>query len=192
MSRRMRAALVSLVFLTAGTAAAGDAYRHSDSIIVAKSPEEIWKISTAYSETCEKGCKYYRKDVVAIRKLSYKASSTRWYTWTHMSPTLKDVKYFTEVSLEKKAGGHFVANSRQLDDSDKELLKTLEEKTGLDHSAAFDKVNSRLSTESAGEGKTKVEQLVTLTASGMVAMWPGKIRDGMKGSVDQTLKNFQK
>ncbi len=183
---------MSLVLLSAGTAAAGDDYRHSASIVVAKTPAEIWKISSAYSETCDKGCKYYRKDVVEVRKLSYKASSTRWYTWTHMSPTLRDVKYFTEVKLEQKPGGHFVSNSRQLDDSDKAEIKALEEKTGLDHSPAFDKVNSRLSTTSAGEGKTKVEQLVTLTASGMVSMWPAKIREGMKNSMDQTLKNFQK
>ena len=80
----------------------------------------------------------------------------------------------------------------ELDDSDEALIKKLKEETSLNHSPAFDTVNSRLSTEGAGGGKTRVEQFVTLTASGMVSLWPSKIRKGMKRSVGQTLKNFQK
>lgn len=145
---------------------------------------------TDYANTCDKGCKYSRPNLVAVKKLNYKSTSNRWYTWSHISNTLKDVKFFTEVSLQRGADGQFVANNRQLDESDASLIKALEAKTGLSHSPAFDAGNTRTTTSKTKDGKTKVAQVVTLRASGMVAMWPGKIREGIRESVATTFKNI--
>lgn len=186
--RQMGAGLALL--LLAGTAAAGDV-RYTASHTTAKSPEAVLEVLSAYSKTCDKGCKYSRPNLVVVRKVSHQSTTSKYYTWTHLSNTLKDVKYFTEVKIEKKEDGHFVLRNRQLDKSDKSLIASLEDKTGLPHSPAFDGGVTVTVTESVGT-KTKVTQNVTVVAGTLASLWEGRIRDGMKESVDATFQNIER
>lgn len=159
--------------------------------MTSRSPAQIWSILTDYENICN-NCKYKRDDLVVVKKLSYKATESKYYTWSHVSSTIKDVKYFTEVTVTKKADGTFVANNRQLNDKDGDLIKVLEEKTGLKHSPAFDRGNTHSVTEILPDGKTKITQTVTLTVSGMLAMWEGRVLANMKKSLQLTFEQLGK
>jgi hypothetical protein len=106
-----------------------------------------------------------------------------------VSSTLKEVKYFTHVSITRHADGNITANNRQVGENEKQLIKQLEEQTGLKHSPAFDSGNTKTVTKSRADGKTEMTQIVTLTASGVIAMWAGKIREGMRDNVGWTFEN---
>lgn len=178
------------LFLLAGSAVASDV-SYAASHTTEKSPAAVLEVLSAYDKTCDKGCKYSRPNLVVVKKVAHQSTASRYYTWTHLSNTIKDVKYFTEVKIEKKAGGHFVLNNRQLDKSDKTLIASLESKTGLSHSPAFDGGATITVTETVGD-KTKVTQNVTVIAGTLASIWGGRIRDGMKESVDATFKNIER
>lgn len=183
--RHPLAALLSLVLLSAW-AFAGD-LRYQASHVTSRSPDQIWGVLTDYKNICST-CKYKRDDLVEVRKIPYQATDKKFYTWSHVTSTVKDVKYFTEVTVTRKSDGNFIFDNRQLDNSDSALIKILEEKTGLKHSPAFDRGNTHSVTEILPDGKTKLTQTVTLTVSGMLAMWEGRVLSSMKKSVEVTFR----
>jgi hypothetical protein len=176
------------MLLIATIAQAGD-FRYQASHVTSKSPEQVWEVMTDYARTCSKGCRYKRPDLVVVKKLNFRAKADSWYTWSHVSSTLKEVKYFTHVSITRHADGNITANNRQVGENEKQLIKQLEEQTGLKHSPAFDSGNTKTVTKSRADGKTEMTQIVTLTASGVIAMWAGKIREGMRDNVGWTFEN---
>lgn len=179
----------SVLLLSATVFAA--TFQHSAEHVTDKSPEHVWKVLTAYDETCDKGCKYSRPSLVKVVKLSHQATPTRWYTWSHVGSTLKDAKYFTEVALVRKSEGHFTTVNRQLDGSDKALIESLESKTGLKHSPLFDGGSTKTST-SRRANRTVVSQVVTLETGAVVGLWAGRIREEMAKNVSATFRNIEK
>lgn len=188
-TRRLARRLVLTGLLLSATALAGD-IRYQASRITSKSPEQLWSIMTDYAQTCDKGCKYKRPDLVVVKKIPFRSGKDNWYTWSHVSTTLKDVTYFTHVTIVRKDDGNIVANNRQVAQHDKELIATLEKHSGLKHAPAFDAGNTQTVTETVPGGKTKITQVVTLTASGVLALWEGKIRAEMKENIDRTFENI--
>jgi hypothetical protein len=128
---------------------------------------------------------------VKVQKLQFYATSTRWYTWSHVGNTFKDAKYFTEVTLQRKPDGHFTTVNRQLDANDKALVETLESKTGLKHSPIFDGGSTKTITSSSGDN-TVVSQVVTLEVGALIGLWAGKIQEEMEKNISATFRNIEK
>lgn len=184
---KVRVGLASFlsVLLLSGVALAGD-LKYSASHVTSKSPDQVLSILTDYPNICSKGCKYQRDDLVVVKKVSYLSGASEWYTWSHVKSTMKDVTFFTHVKVQKSGNGTFTSDNRQLGKNDAKLIAELEKKTGLKHAPAFDEGNTHSTTQLLPEGKTKITQTVTLSVSGMLAMWEGKILDNMKKSLAST------
>lgn len=189
--RTLRALWTGASVLLLSATAWAATFQHAAEHVTDKSPEHVWKVLTAYDKTCEKGCKYSRPSLVKVVKVSHQATPTRWYTWSHVASTLKDAKYFTEVTLARKAEGHFTTVNRQLDGSDKALIEALESKTGLKHSPIFDGGSTKTTTTKRAN-RTVVTQVVTLETGAVVGLWAGKIREEMAKNVSATFRNIEK
>lgn len=164
-------------------------FQYTATHTTSKSPVEVWRIMTAYADTCDKGCKYYRPSLVKVQKLAFESTPTRWYTWTHVSSSVKDAKFFSEVTIDKRADGHFKTVNRQLDSGDKQIVATLESKTGLKHSPVFD--SGSTTTHTRAEGKnTFITQTVTVHTGAVVGLWSNRIRDEMRKNVAATFANI--
>ena len=189
---RRRSWLVGMATLLVAGAAWAGSYAHSATHVTKKSSEHVLSVLTAYGNYCNEGCKYYGPDVKEFVQVPYKKTATAWYTWTYVSTTMKDVKYFNRVTLTKKDDGSFVLVTRQLDAKDEAVVKGLVEKTGKEHSPAFDTGKTVFTVGPVEDGKTKVVQSMSMTASGMLDMFGGKIKDGMKAGAEATFKNIEK
>lgn len=160
--------------------------------VTKKSPEHVLEVLTGYGKTCDKGCKYYGPDLVEFVALSQKRTATSWYTWSHVSTTMKTVKYFSFVQLAKKDDGSFVMTTRQLEEKDKAVIEDLSKASKKEHSPAFDSGTTKFTVTKLADGQTKVVQAMKMTASGMLAMFGGKIQDGMKKGAAVTFQNIEK
>jgi hypothetical protein len=160
--------------------------------VTKKSPEHVLEVLTGYGKTCDKGCKYYGPDLVEFIALPQKKTATSWYTWSHVSTTMKTVKFFSFVQLAKKDDGSFVMTTRQLEDKDKAVIDELSKASKKEHSPAFDSGTTKFTVTKLADGQTKVIQAMTMSASGMLAMFGGKIRDGMKNGAAVTFQNIEK
>ncbi len=176
------------LLLIVGVALAGT-HRLTGTHLTRKSPAQVWTILTAYSDYCEKGCRYERPNLVRVKKLSQHETDTSWYTWSHVDNILRDVTYFSKVTVKWDREGGFSTDTLQLDASHQKLIDELEEKTGLKHRPAFDTANTTTTVAKNG-GKTFVRQDVVLTASGVLDMWPAKIEQGIRDHMDATFKNI--
>jgi len=179
------------VLLLAGTAWAGS-YAHVATHVTAKSPEHVLAVLTSYGQVCNEGCKYYGPDVKEFIQVSHKKTATSWYTWTFVSTTMRDVKYFNKVTQIVKSDGTILLVTRQLDESDKALVDELVKATGKPHGPAFDTGKTVFVIRKQDDGKTKVVQDMAMTASGMLDMFGDKIKDGMKVGAAATFKNIEK
>lgn len=177
--------------LLVAASAAAATFQHVAEHVTQKSPSHVWKVLSAYDETCDKGCKYSRPSLVKVVKISHGATPTRWYTWSNISSPVKDAKYFTEVTLSRQSGGHFSTVNRQLDASDKALIEVLERKTGLKHAPVFDGGSTKTVTLSRGE-QTVVKQIVTVETGAVIGLWARKIREEMEKNVSATFRNIEK
>jgi hypothetical protein len=164
-------------------------FSHVAKHTTSKSPQEAWRIMTSYSQTCERGCKYYRPNLVKVKKLGYKATSTSWYTWTHVASALKDGKYFTKVTIKRLPDGNFVSDNRQIDRSQKALIEKLEKASGLKHSPIFDGGGTKTVTKIVG-GKTVLTQTLSVHTGAFVGLWEGRIREGLRKAAAATFKNI--
>ena len=177
---------VSLLCTTAIAFAAKN-FEHTESHLSPNSPAKVEAILRDYGNYCDHGCRYSRPNLVKIRLLDYKKSDTSWYTWTYVSTTFKDVKYFTHVQLNRKKDGAFHWQSQQV--KDPQLLRTLKAKTGLDHKPAFVGGSTSITAVKQGSG-TKFTQHVVVEADGFLARFPGKIIAGIKKSFRWTFHNI--
>lgn len=185
----LRAALLfSVLCLVWAPSATAKEHHHEGSHATSKSPTEVVAILTAYDQTCESGCRYARPNLKEIRRLSYRSTTSRWYTWSEIKNTIRNVKFFTEVTLES-SGAARTLKSRQLDDGDGPLIAALEEHTGLPHSPAFDRALTVTALEPHGD-VTRVTQSVFLSSSGMLSMWSGKIIASVKESMEAVFSNI--
>jgi len=185
----IRAWSLALAVLLSATLAWAGSHRRTASHMTQKSPAQVWDILTDYPEICGKGCRYERPNLVRVTKLGYQATDHAWYTWSHVENTLRDVTYFSKVTVSWNGDGTFTTDTLQLDGSHKDLIASLKQKTGLDHHPAFDTALTRTIVKKE-DGKTKVTQKVELTASGMLELWPGKIMDGIVEHMNATFRNI--
>ncbi len=186
-----RLAVFAAVFLLSVVALAAKVFAHSASHQTKKTPEQVLAVLTAYGQICNKGCKYEGQDVVEFIQLPYKKTETSWFTYTFVSTTMRDVRYFSRVSLTKKEDGSIAMTTRQLEESDKALIAELESKSGRKHDPAFEAGKTTFSIVPV-EGGTKVTQAISMTASGMVAMFGSQIEEGMRNGVKGTFRNIEK
>ncbi len=189
--RLRRAAGAGAAALLLSVVAWAATFQHSAQLKTEKSPEHVLHVLTAYDDTCDSGCRYSRPSLIRVAKLTYKATPTRWYTWSHVGSAIKDAKYFTEVTVEKRADGHFTTENRQLDKDDKALIEVLEKKTGLKHAPVFDGGSTKTTTHALSD-KTVVSQVVTVHTGAVVGLWAGKIREEMEKNVAATFRNIEK
>lgn len=171
---------------------AASVFAHTAEHVTKKSPEHVLEVLTAYGKTCDKGCKYYGPDLVEFVALPVKRTAATWYTWSHVSTTMKTVKYFSVVQLTKQADGGFVMTTRQLEEKDKALVDELSKATKKEHSPAFDSGVTKFTVTKLPDGQTKVIQAMKMSASGMLAMFGGKIEGGMKNGATVTFQNIEK
>ena len=157
--------------------------------VTQKSPEKIWSILTAYPDICAKGCRYERPNLIRVKKVSYLASETSWYTWSHVENAIRDVTYFSKVTINWRENGDFTTDTLQLNDSHRELIDALKKKTGLDHRPAFDTANTTTTVRKSGE-RTQVTQKVVLTSSGLLDLWPAKVLAGIREHMEATFRNI--
>lgn len=190
-ARTRRSLLLALAVVLVATVAWAATYTHTAHHVTRKSAEHVYNVLTAYGQVCDSGCKYHGPDVVTFKKISHEATDRSWYTWTHVSQSLKHTKYYNEVRVTKTDGG-FKMITRQLDGRDESIIKELEAKTGLEHNPVFDSGRTIFTVKPIGGGKTKVTQDMKLTASGMVTMFGGKIEAGMKEGAKATFRNIEK
>ncbi|HSC87480.1 MAG TPA: hypothetical protein VLC09_09435 [Polyangiaceae bacterium] len=183
-------ALLAFVLLTASVAWAGN-YAYVAHHVTKKSPEHVISVLTSYGNVCNQGCKYYGPDVKEFIQISHKKTATSWYTWTWVSTTLRDVKYFNKVTQTTKPDGTILMVTRLLDESDKALVDELVKATGKPHGPAFDSGKTVFVIRKQDDGTTKVTQDMSMTASGMIDMFGDKIREGMKAGAAATFKNIE-
>jgi len=154
-----------------------------------KSPEDVWDILAAYSKTCARGCKYERPNLVRVEKLDYLATEGSWYTWSLVANPLRDVTYFSRVTVRWDDEGGFTSDTLQLDESHQTLIAQLSKKTGRPHRPAFDTANTTTTVFLEGR-KTSVHQTVKLTTSGVLDLWPGKVDNGIREYMSATFRNI--
>jgi hypothetical protein len=195
MLHSLRTSAWSVIFaflLVPALAWAAADFTYSASHVTQKSPEHVLSVLTAYGNTCEKGCKYYGPDLVEFTMLKEKKTPTSWYTWSHVSTTMKQVKYFSFVQVTKNADGTFVMTTKQLDERDQAVIDELVKATNREHAPAFDTGFTKFTVTKLPDGKTKVTQSMKMSASGMLAMFRGKIESGMKKGAEVTFQNIEK
>lgn len=165
------------------------AHSLSGTHVTRKSPEHVWQVLTAYSQTCASGCRYERPKLVQVKRVGETKSETIWYTWSHVSNPIRDVTYFSRVTVRWQDNGGFVLDTLQLDESHRDIINDLSKQTGLGHRPAFDTANTRTSV-SPKSGKTTVTQKVTLTTSGVLDLWPAKVDEGIVEHMSSTFRNI--
>ena len=178
----------------AGAAIAQSTVTYAGKHQTSRSPEDVLRILTAYSDTCDEGCTYYGPNVVKARRFTEDAGANHWYMWTHVSTSIKDVHYFNRIDYKATADG-FVLKSTQLAEEDPIAIK-LAKKYSLDNNPAMDKGLTVFTVKTVNkDGKavgSSVVQDMSLTFSGMVEMFKGKVLDGMKEGAAATFKNLGK
>lgn len=178
--------------LSAGVVWAASVFQHTAQHTTKKSPEHVLDVLVAYGKVCDSGCKYYGPNVVEFIQLPVDRTSSHWFTWTYVSTTMKNVSYFSEVKLTKKSDGTFKMSTRQLTEADQALIDRLSKASKKEHKPAFDDGETLFTVTKLTDGSTKVVQAMKMTASGMLAMFGGKIEQGMKDGAQATFQNIEK
>lgn len=179
-----RSALVLLAWTL--TASAATDITATKQATVATSTEHVLEVLGS-SEICEKGCKYYAPHTVREVKLAHLAQADSYYKWTHISG-IKTVKYYRHVRVVR--GAVTRVEFRSLTEAaDAKLLRELEAKTGLSNEPAFDASKATYTITPKGD---QVEVSVSAMArlSGLMTVFAGAARKGMKESLDATFANF--
>jgi hypothetical protein len=176
---------------TVGIGWAATTISYSATHVANKEPEQVLAVVTAYSQLCDRGCKYYGPAVVQSMTVPFRRTRDDYYTWTYMSAK-KDVRYFNHVHITRRANGSILVNTRQLNDDDDDLVDELEERTGREHDPAFDDGEANVEIVALPDGHSRVTQSVRLTASGFLALVSGKIRAGVEATTRALFYNIDK
>jgi hypothetical protein len=139
------------------------------------------------SDICEKGCKYFAPQTVREIKIDHLAQLNSYYKWTHISG-IKTVKFFKHVQITP--GTVTKVHIRSLHrEADAKLLDELEAKTKLENAPAFDASNAIFTLTPKGDQvEVKVSALTRI--SGLMSVFAGAARKGMKESLDAMFANF--
>jgi len=188
----MKTARFTLLFLLlAGVAGAGTyakVVRHTTS----RSAEHVLTVLMADDQTCHSGCKYEAPDLKQRIRLTHKSTEKSWYTWTWISTTLKDTKFFTHVTRLDKPDGTILLVQRLVGKDEAGLRAELEKASGKSSDGAFDSGKTVFVVRKQEDGKTKIVQDITLVASGMIDMFAGAIRDGIDAGTAANIRNIEK
>jgi hypothetical protein len=161
---------------------------------ITESKQATLRTSTAHilevlgsSEICEEGCRYYGPHTEREIKVAHLAQPTSYYKWTHISG-IKTVKFFKHVRVVP--GAVTRVEFRSLDETaDAKLVRELEAKTGLPHEPAFDASTATYTITPKGDQvEVKVSAMARL--SGLLTVFAGAARKGMKESLNATFANF--
>jgi hypothetical protein len=139
------------------------------------------------SDVCDEGCKYYAPQTVREVKVGHLAEPNSYYKWTHVSG-IKTVKFFSHVRIVP--GAVTQVSFRSLTkEADAELIRDLEGKTGLVHEPAFDLSTAAFTITPKGD-QVEVKVSAMTRISGLIGMFAGAARKGMKDSLNATFGNF--
>lgn len=183
--------LALAVCFSAGVAVAGD-YSRAITHVTTRSPEQALAVLTSYSQTCDSGCKYRSPDVREVIRLSHGKTDTSWYTWTWISTTFKDTKYFTHVTRLDKPDGTIVLVLRLLSKGDEGLIAELTRASGKESQPAFESGKTIFSLRRLEDGKTRFVQDASLKASGLIDVFSDKIRAGIEAGMRANIDNIER
>ena len=168
------------------TASAATDINETRQATVATSAAHVLEV-LASSDICEKGCKYFAPDTVREIKIDHLATPNLYYKWTHVSG-IKTVKFFKRV--EVVPGAVTKVNIRSLhEDTDAKLLQELVAKTKLENAPAFDASNALFTLTPKGE-QVEVKVSAMTRIGGLMSIFAGAARKGMKESLDAMFANF--
>jgi len=179
--------LLGVLLLTgASHVFAAELVRYEETAVISKAHEQVLAALLDYGNWCEKGCKYKSPGVVVDEKVPPRQKPDHFYTWTWIRD-IKDTKYFSEI-LVKRAQDTTTIKSRALSRDEQSLIDELKKATGRAHDVLFDTslnlVTVRPLSPSGGTPRTQVTFATTVTVSGFLAMFPEKMRKGLKESTD--------
>lgn len=186
--------LSALLLTGASHVLAAELIRYQETAVITKSHEEVLTALLDYGNWCEKGCKYNSPGVVVDEKLAPRQKPDHFYTWTWISD-IKDTKYFSEITV-KRAADATTIESRALTRGEQALIDELKKATGRVHDVLFDTsvnlVTLRALPAAGGHAQTQVTFSTTVTVSGFLAMFPEKMRKGLKESTQAVFAALRK
>jgi hypothetical protein len=165
-------------------ALAAEVVRYEATTVLSKSQPEVLGALLAYGQWCEKGCKYKSPGVVVDKKVAATQDPDHFYTWTWIRD-IKDTKYFSEITVRRSAD-QVTIESRALTRAEKSQINKLEKTTGYQHDVLFDASRNLVTVKALksndGKPQTKVRFATQVTVSGFLAMFPGKLKQGLSDS----------
>ncbi|HSC88903.1 MAG TPA: hypothetical protein VLC09_16585 [Polyangiaceae bacterium] len=189
MKRRLAWSLLSALALTTSVAWA-DEVKDVETHFTQKTPEHVIQVLTSYAQTCAEGCKYLAPNVKQYVVVDYQKTADHWYVWNWITSAVKDLKYFNEVKKITKPDGTTLLVIKLVTDS--ATIEKLEKATGKTHQTNFDSTKSVISVRKQDDGRTKIVQDMSVVASGMMTVFTGQIKDGMKESAKANFANVEK
>jgi hypothetical protein len=183
---------ISLLLFAAPAMAAKD-IRFVDSTLIQKPKDTLEKALLSYGDWCDSGCQYKSPGVKIEERLAFESTKSRFYTWTWVSD-IKDLKYFSEVTISRKKGS-FTITKRALGDSDSALVKKLEKSSGHPHKPLLDSsVNIvRVKTVLSAKGpECKVTMDTKVRVGGFLSMFSGRVMSGLKESTKALFQSLKK
>ncbi len=186
--------LISLAFLfLTGAAQAAKDVHFKDSALVMKSKASLEKALLSYGDWCDSGCRYKSPGVKVDKRLKFRDTPQRFYTWTWVSD-IKDLKYFSEVTVTKNARSLKITK-RALGDKDKALIKELKTVSGYPHKPLLDSSVNVVTVDAlAAESghKCRVTMDTKVRVGGFLSMFSGRVLSGLKDSTNAILKALRK
>ncbi len=160
--------------------------RYEASTVIDRDLDDVLGALLDYGNWCEKGCKYKSPGVVVDKKLDFEKTHDRFYTWTWIRD-IKDTKYFSEIHVRRGANRTTI-ESRALTKEERSLIKRLEKAAGRNQDALFDAstnlVTLRRMTDPQGHERTAMSFNTEVKVSGLLAMFTGKLKQGLKESTE--------
>jgi len=177
---------IVLLLTGASHVLAAELIRYEESTIISKSDEQLLAALLDYGNWCEKGCKYKSPGVVVDEKVAPRKTQDHFYTWTWIRD-IKDTKYFSEVTVKRSASATTI-ESRALSRADQALVDELKKATGRALDVLFDTSVNLVTVHplpaADASPRTQVTFTTTVTVSGFLAMFPEKLRKGLKESTE--------
>lgn len=141
----------------------------------------------ASSDVCNEGCKYYGPRVAREVKLSYRATESSFYKWTHVSG-IKTVKFFKHYQVSR--GPVTKVTIRVLtEDQDKALISELRKQTGWEHAPLFEASRGDYTITPKG-ADVEVDARTITRIGGILSLLSGTVRNETEKSLDALFENF--
>ena len=141
----------------------------------------------ASSDVCDEGCKYYGPNIEKELKLSYRATDSSFYKWTHVSG-IKTVKFFKHYQVTR--GPVTKVTIRVLtEDHDKALIEDLRKKTGWEHAPLFEASRGDYTITPKGSD-VEVDVRTTTRIGGLLSLLSATVRKETEKSLHALFENF--